>query len=104
MREERSMTDLDVSYDQMQSAAGRLRAGQDELAATLQQLRELVGQLVADGFTTTAASGAFQLAYEQFTQGALQAVSGLDAMSQFLERAAQTLAEVDSRLAAQLAG
>ena len=98
------MTDLDVSYDHMQTAALRLRAGQEEAAATLQRLREAVGQLVADGFTTTAASGAFQLAYEQFTQGALQTLTGIDSMAQFLERAAQTLAEVDTRLAAQLAG
>ncbi len=98
------MTDLDVSYEQMQAAAGRLRAGQEDLAGTLQGLRELVGQLVCDGFSTTAASGAFQLAYEQFTQGALQSVSGLDAMAGFLERAAQALADVDGRLAAQLAG
>lgn len=96
------MTDLDVSYDQMQAAASRLRAGQDELSTTLRHLRELVGQLVADGFTTTTASGALQLAYEQFTQGALHAVSGIDSIAQFLERAAQALAEVDSRLAAQL--
>ena len=97
------MTDLDVNYDRMRSSAGRLRTGQDELAATLQQLRDLVGQLVVEGFTTTAASGAFQLAYEQFTQGALQAVSGIDSMALFLERAAESLAEVDSRLAAQFA-
>src|SRR5690554_5714183 len=98
------MADLDVSYDEMRAAAGRLRAGQDELAATLGRLRELVAQLVAHGFTTAAASGAFQLAYEQFTQGALQTVSGIDAMAHFLERASQTLADVDSRLAAQLGG
>jgi len=98
------MVDLDVSYDQMRAAAGRLRIGQEELAATLQQLRAHVGLLVADGFTTTAASAAFQLAYEQFTQGALQAVSGIDAMALFLEQAAATLAEVDGRLAAQFAG
>jgi len=98
------MTDLEVSFEQMQSTAARLRGGQEELAAALQAHRELVGRLVADGFTTSAASGAFQLAYEQFTQGALQTISGMDAMAQFLERAAQTLAEVDGRLAAQLAG
>ena len=98
------MADLDVSYEQMQATAARLRAGQEELAGTLQGLRDLVGHLVGDGFSTTAASGAFQLAVEQFTQGALQSVSGLDAMAGFLERAAQTLAEVDGRLAAQLAG
>jgi len=98
------MTDLDVSYEQMQSTAGRLRAGREEVAEVLQRHRVVVAQLVADGFTTTAASSAFEHAYEQFTQGALQAISGMEAMAEFLERAAQTLAEVDGRLAAQFAG
>jgi len=49
------MANLNVTYDQMNSAASRLRDGQNELEANLQRLRQLVAQLVQDGFTTSRA-------------------------------------------------
>ena len=96
------MANLNVSYEQMQSAADRLRAGQAEIETNLENLRQLVQQLVADGFTTTSASGAFDLAYGEFNTGARSTVQGIDGMALFLTKAAQTLSETDDSLAKQL--
>ena len=96
------MANLNVTYDQMQSAAGRLRDGQSELEANLQRLRQLVAQLVQDGFTTTRASGAFDASYTEFTTGATKTVQGIEGMASFLEKAAQALQSTDEQLASQL--
>ncbi|WP_454149535.1 WXG100 family type VII secretion target [Microbacterium lacticum] len=82
----------------MQSAAGRLRDGQSELEANLQRLRQLVAQLVQDGFTTTRASGAFDASYTEFTTGATKTVQGIEGMASFLEKAAQALQSTDRNL------
>ena len=82
------MANLNVTYDQMQSAAGRLR--------------QLVAQLVQDGFTTTRASGAFDASYTEFTTGATKTVQGIEGMASFLEKAAQALQSTDEQLASLL--
>ncbi|RLK52381.1 WXG100 family type VII secretion target [Microbacterium telephonicum] len=96
------MANLNVTYDQMNSAAARLRDGQSELEANLQRLRQLVAQLVQDGFTTTRASGAFDASYTEFTTGATKTVQGIEGMASFLEKAAQALQSTDEQLASQL--
>ncbi len=96
------MANLNVTYDQMNSAASRLRDGQNELEANLQRLRQLVAQLVQDGFTTSRASGAFDASYTEFTTGATKTVQGIEGMASFLEKAAQALQSTDEQLASQL--
>lgn len=93
------MTNLNVTYDQLEQAASRLRSGQEELEHTLMRLRGLVADLVTNGFTTTKASGAFEQTSEEFTVGAKQAVSGLQGMANFLTGASQTLRNTDEELA-----
>lgn len=94
---------LNVSYDQMNSAASRLDMGQAEIEANLENLRKLVQQLIADGFTTSNASGAFDAAYAEFNSGAVKTIQGLTGMSGFLKQAAQTLESTDQDLASRLA-
>lgn len=96
------MANLNVTYDEMQSAATRLRTGQGELETKLNELRSLVQQLVQSGFTTSRASGAFNASYEQFTVGATRTVQGIEGMSSFLEKAAQALQSTDEQLASSL--
>jgi len=98
------MANLNVTYDQMQTASTRLRSGQADLEARLGELRDLVAQLVQDGFTTSAASAAFDASYEQFTVGARTAVGGIEGMAQFLTGAAEALQSTDEQLAARFAG
>lgn len=96
------MSNLNVSYSEMENAAARLKAGQAEIESNLTALRKLVQDLVAQGFTTTSASGAFDAAYAEFNTGAVQTVQGLTGMAQFLTSAAQTLESTDQELAAKL--
>jgi WXG100 family type VII secretion target len=98
------MANVNVTYDEMRNAASQLRNGQQQLTDTLQHLKQLVDNLVAGGFVTDQASGAFQSSYEQFTHGTTQAVSGIEGMAHFLEQAAQTLQDVDSQLASGIRG
>ena len=93
------MTNLNVTYDQMHSAATRLRNGHQDLESQLNELRSLVQQLVQNGFTTSRASGAFDSSYQEFTQGATRTVKGIDGMADYLNKAAQALQETDEQLA-----
>lgn len=98
------MANLNVTYGDMTSAAGRLTSGKEDLISKLNELQTLVTHLVSDGFVTDTASGAFHDSYSQFTHGATQAVSGLDGMSQFLSKAADALQQTDQSLASGLGG
>ncbi len=98
------MANVNVTYDEMNSAAGRLRTGQQTLTDTLNDLKRQVDELVSGGFVTDQASGAFQTTYEQFTTASTQAVSAIDGLAGFLESAATSLAEVDSSLAKAIQG
>ena len=89
------MANLNVTYDQMQSAATRLRNGQNDLQTKLNELRSLV----QNGFTTSRASGAFDTAYQEFTQGATRTIQGIDGMADYLNKAAQALQQTDEQLA-----
>ncbi len=96
------MANLNVTYEQMNSAATRLRSGQGELEGKLNELRALVNDLVANGFTTSSASGAFNASYEQFTTGAQRTVQGIEGMAQFLNKAAEALKSTDEQLASSI--
>lgn len=98
------MADMQVTYDLLDHTANQLRAGHEELEATLARLRSLVSDLVSRGFVTTRASGAFDQASEDFTNGAKQTLSGLQGMSQFLIGAATTLRNTDEQLARSIDG
>lgn len=98
------MANMNVTYADMTQAAGRLNAGKDDIVQKLNELQSLVNNLVNSGFVTDTASGAFHESYQKFTTGTTQAVSGLDGMSQFLNRAADTLQNVDSQLAQGISG
>ena len=58
--------------------------------------------LVAQGFTTDKASGAFQDAYTRFTSGASNTIGGLNDLALFLKTTATTLGEVDTQIASRL--
>lgn len=98
------MANINVSYDEMNGAATRLRTGQQTLTDTLTDLKRQVDDLVASGFVTDQASGAFQTTYEQFTTGTVQAVTAIDGLAGFVESAATTLSDVDSGLGKAIQG
>lgn len=98
------MANLNVTYEEMKDAAGRLTAGKEDINTKLTELQTLVNNLIGSGFVTDTASGAFGNSYDSFTQGVTQAVAGLDGMSQFLITAADTLQSTDEQLGSAISG
>ncbi len=95
---------LKVTYAEMHSAATKLTSGEEELKQKLTELQGIVTNLVNEGFSTEAASGAFHDAYSKFTTGAQTAVGGIDGMVTFLNKAAEALQQTDQGLAQAVSG
>lgn len=93
------MANVNVSYQDMQSQANRLRNGQHQLDELLRSLHNEVSALVQGGFVTDVASGQFMNAFEEFTSGATKTVAGIEGMATYLDRAASAFQNVDSDLA-----
>lgn len=89
------MPDVNVTYEEMENAAQRLSAGQEEITSQLTQLKAMVDSLVGGGFVTDVASKAFEQAYEEFNQGVTQTIQGLDIMSNYLKSTAEKFREAD---------
>jgi WXG100 family type VII secretion target len=96
------MANVNVTYDDMTSAANHLTAGKEDLIGKLNDLDAYIRNLVSSGFVTDAASVRFGETYGEFTQGTTQVVNGLDGLSQFLTTAAEQLSETDQALASNL--
>jgi uncharacterized protein YukE len=98
------MANLDVSYQELESAAGKLKAGQKDAEALMDQLKKVVQELVASGFQTDKASVQFETSYTEFNDGVKKTLGGLEGMAGYLETASTTLADVDDKLAQGLKG
>lgn len=93
------MPDMNVTYGEIQDAASQLSAGQTNIDQELSHLLNVVNTLIQNGFSTDAASGAFESAYQEFTTGAKNMIQGLTQMSEYLNKAAQVFQEADQDLA-----
>ncbi|MGY1688852.1 WXG100 family type VII secretion target [Geodermatophilus sp. SYSU D01105] len=96
------MANVNVTYQQMEEAAGRLNNGRTEIDGLLGQLKNLVDQLVSDGYVTDSSSRSFQSSYDEFTTGAKNTIAGLEGMAQYLTQAAATFRDADTQLASAL--
>lgn len=96
------MSNINVSYLELENVSSSIGAGRETIFTELDRLKNVVDNLVSSGFVTEKASGAFSTAYNEFTSGARQTISGLDGVQKFLKAAQSTLQEVDANLAAQL--
>ncbi len=96
------MANVNVTYQQMEDAAGRLTSGRAEIDGMLGQLKGLVDQLVSEGYVTDSSSKSFQSSYDEFTTGAKNMIGGLDGMAQDLNQAAATFRDADTQLASAL--
>jgi WXG100 family type VII secretion target len=96
------MANVNVSYDEMRSAADRLVAGQGDITAKLNELKGYIGTLIGSGFVTDQASVAFGETYGEFTTNSTQLIGNLTDLGGYLRKAAQTLQETDAALAGGL--
>ncbi|WP_157006029.1 WXG100 family type VII secretion target [Agromyces laixinhei] len=97
------MANMNVTFGELNAKADQLAVGRDEINTTLAKLQGQINALIAQGFTTDKASGAFADAYNRFTSGATNAIGGLDDLALFLRTTATTLGDVDAQIASRIA-
>lgn len=98
------MANVNVTYQELTNTATRLTSGQQEIEQKLGELKKLVDSLIAEGFQTDKASGAFGTSYTEFTTGASKTIGGLEGMAQFLKATADAFTQVDDQLSSALKG
>ncbi len=96
------MSNIRVSYDQMEQAAARLGQGREEITEKLQSLQQQIQHLVSSGFVTDQASVKFEAAYQEYTAGANTVVARLTEIQAFLAQAANAMREMDAQIAARI--
>lgn len=95
---------ITVKYEELQSTAGQLRAGREEISTNLTRCRTLVDGLVASGFVTGTASVRFQQSFLQWNDGATTVIQSVERMSTFLDQAVARHQQLDSELGGAASG
>ncbi len=98
------MANINVTYEEMRTAANYLLTGKEEAQQTLIRLRDYIENLVNSGFVTDQASGAFNETYTAFTTNATEVIENLTNLSNYLTGAADQMQATDEALAAQARG
>ncbi len=97
------MTNIHVSYAEIEQAAARLGQGREEITAMLRAMQQHIQQLVSSGFVTDRASVKFNGAYGEYTVSANSVIEKLTEIQGFLAQTADAMREMDSQIAARIA-
>jgi uncharacterized protein YukE len=93
------VADFKASYGEMDSMAGKLDTGREEIGDVLRRLKDDVDRLLGDDFKTQHASGKFGEGYTELTTGLEQAIEGISDMGDSLRKMMQAIKDTDSALA-----
>ena len=93
------MADFKASYGVMESMAGRLDTGREEIGDVLRRLKDDVDRLLGDDFKTQHASGKFGEGYTELTTGLEKAIEGISDMGESLRKMMQAIKDTDQALA-----
>lgn len=96
------MSNMKLSYDEMDAAAKDLDAGREEITQKLQGMQVKIQGLVASRFVTDQASGKFNEAYTRYTQSANTVIAQLTEISAFITGTANAGREFDSQIASKI--
>ncbi|WP_369365109.1 WXG100 family type VII secretion target [Streptomyces sp. CG4] len=91
--------DAALTYADMDKQAGDLIKAMHNMEEELKGIEKGVASLVANGFTTQKASGAYEESIKEFTKGAAKTVQGLHGLSKFLTDARKAYEHMDHQLA-----
>lgn len=91
--------DFGASYDEMESAAQKLRDKKGEIDDGLDEVMSVIDELTADGFKTENASGAYKDAVDELAQNIKEANTNVDEMADALVQMANTIRDTDSGMA-----
>ena len=93
------MADFKASYGEMESMAGKLETGREEIGDVLRRLKADVDRLLGDDFKTEHASGKFGEGYNELTTGLEKAIEGISDMGDSLRKMMQAIKDTDQALA-----
>jgi uncharacterized protein YukE len=93
------MADFKATYGEMESMAGKLETGRDDIADVLHRLKSDVDRLLGDDFKTEHASGKFGEGYSELTTGLEKAIEGIADMGDSLRKMMQAIKDTDQALA-----
>ena len=96
------MSNITVSYAEIEQAPAQLAQGQDEIAARLRAMRQRIQQLGSSGFVTDRASVAFTESFDAYTASADAVIAKLGEIRAFLAQAAGALRDMDAQIAARI--
>lgn len=96
------MSNIRVSYAEIEQTATALAQGREEIAAKLQLLQQQIETLGGSGFVTEQASVRFTETYTGFTGAVVGLVDQLGDMQTFLMQTAAAIREMDAQLAARV--
>jgi WXG100 family type VII secretion target len=96
------MANLNVTYQDLDSAAKKLNAEKEQIRGQLDSLQNYIANLVSSGFVTDSASVKFDQTYKEYTKGAKETIDALEGLAGYLTSAATTLRETDEQLGAAL--
>ncbi|MGK0716338.1 WXG100 family type VII secretion target [Leucobacter sp. W1153] len=96
------MSNIRVTYGEIEQVAGQLAQGRDEIISRLRLLESQITQLVSTGFVTDQASVRFHSMYSEYTAGASIVAEKLSEIQAFLTQAAGAIREMDAQLAARI--
>ncbi|WP_314147855.1 WXG100 family type VII secretion target [uncultured Leifsonia sp.] len=96
------MSNITVSYAEIETAASQLGAGREEITTRLQSMQTQISNLVTSGFVTDQASGKFNEAYTTYTTSANTLITQLNDIQQFLTGTANAMRDLDAQIAARI--
>lgn len=96
------MSNIRVSYAEIEQAAAQLGQGREEITAKLQSLQQQIQNLVSSGFVTDQASVKFNAAYVDYTTSANTVVARLNEIQSFLAQTSNAMRDMDAQIAAKI--
>lgn len=96
------MSNIRVTYAEIEQAAAQLGLGRDDLTARLQTMQQQIRDLVSSGFVTDLASTRFEAAFSEYSAGANVVIARLDDMQTFLMQTATAMRDLDAQIAARI--
>ena len=96
------MSNIKVSYAEIETAASQLGSGREEITTKLQGMQSQIQNLVSSGFATDQASGKFNDAYTKYTTSANTLIAQLNEIQAFLTSTATAMRVFDSQIASKI--
>ncbi|AWZ09285.1 MULTISPECIES: WXG100 family type VII secretion target [unclassified Streptomyces] len=90
--------DLDVTYEDMRSAAKHVVKEKEKINEALMGMKKYIQNLVDTGYVTKSSSKAFNENFQEFVSGAKDTIDGLDGMGDYLTMAADKFEQIDDEL------